>query len=107
MDLVEHDLQLIRYGVCGFPIDHRFVHLPPVQMGADRKAKLVDIGVYLLVFRRTLAEATIHVLNVTIQRCEHRVNELSHVSYLQVVVRAGECHFTTEGDWIKKVFNRY
>ena len=66
----------------GLPVDHRLVPPPPVEVGADGRRELVDVGMHLLVFGGAPAEAPVLVFHVTVQGHKHRVDQLTHASHL-------------------------
>src|SRR5260370_36726114 len=46
---VEYELRLVGDAVRGLPVDHRLVHPSPVEVGANRRLELVDVGMHLLI----------------------------------------------------------
>jgi len=68
---VEHEPWLIGNRVRGLPVHHRLVHPASVQIRAELRRKVVDVGVHLFVFRSTPAKAAMLVFCVTVQRHDH------------------------------------
>src|SRR5262249_50955197 len=64
-----------------FPVDHRLVEPPAVQVRPDRALGIVDEGVDLLVRRRPV-EATARVLDVAIERGQRGVDQFRHLPLL-------------------------
>ncbi len=81
---VERDGPPARERMRGFPVAHRLVHPPAVQIGADRPLEFVDERVYLLVRCRPF-EASVRVGGVAVERHDGRVDQRAmRASFSQV-----------------------
>jgi len=64
--IVEHEPWLIANRVRGLPVHHGLVHPPSVEVGAEWRRKLVDVGVHLFVFGSAPPKAAVLVFRVTV-----------------------------------------
>src|ERR671911_884948 len=74
---VTHGLRLGSQSGVSLPADHRLVHAASVQVAADRPLEVVDEGVHLVVGHSPVEPAVV-VLDVAIERCDRRVDQLGH-----------------------------